>query len=207
MGDAERVASILVVDDDEPFARAMRSTLVRAGYRVPEVVTKATRFARALNTAQPDLVLLDIDLSDANTGFDLAALVPTHIPLLFVSGRTDKETLGLAGSRRPAGFVTKPFEPEQLVAAIEMALAASRRATTDEHRASLSGIPEVALLSIREREVLEQLVGHQRAPTIARSLHISHHTVRNHLKNIFVKFNVRSQQELLDRVSELVARR
>jgi DNA-binding CsgD family transcriptional regulator len=58
--------------------------------------------------------------------------------------------------------------------------------------------PGCANLSAREREIAELLLGHWRVPAIARQLAISPHTVRNHLKNIFAKLGVSSQQEVLD---------
>jgi DNA-binding NarL/FixJ family response regulator len=62
-----------------------------------------------------------------------------------------------------------------------------------------SGIGEaVASLSAREREVLRLFLSNYRVASIARTLFISPHTVRNHLKAIFRKFGVRSQVELLD---------
>jgi len=59
--------------------------------------------------------------------------------------------------------------------------------------------PELKSLSPREREVLIHLVSGDRVATIARELFISENTVRNHLKSIFGKLEVRSQVELLER--------
>ena len=59
---------------------------------------------------------------------------------------------------------------------------------------------DLSNLSPREWDVLRRLIGNQRVATIARSLSISPHTVRNHLKSVFRKFGVRSQTELLERV-------
>jgi DNA-binding NarL/FixJ family response regulator len=55
----------------------------------------------------------------------------------------------------------------------------------------------LSVLSPREREVLNRLCANQRVSMIARALYISPHTVRNHLKSIFRKLDVKSQVELL----------
>ena len=60
--------------------------------------------------------------------------------------------------------------------------------------------PKLQQLSPRETEVLAKLVGGSRVPTIATALHISQHTVRNHLKSIYRKLGVRSQTELLEQL-------
>jgi len=198
--------TILVVDDQETVAQSVRAMLVREGYRVPEIVTHAPEFDQALARVRPDLVVLDIDLADAASGLDLAPRIPAHVPFLFLSAHADDGTLDLARERRPSGFVVKPFEARQLTAAVEMALA-SRREPEGPGGVAVPDLPEIAALSAREREVLAHLVNHKRAPAIAKALFISHHTVRNHLKSIFTKLAVRSQQELLDLLTARAARR
>lgn len=77
-----------------------------------------------------------------------------------------------------------------------------------EERSQIRNVPQLELLSAREREVLEQLAKHRRVGWVASALHISEHTVRNHLKAIFWKLDVHSQDELLALVlDEPVARR
>ena len=63
--------------------------------------------------------------------------------------------------------------------------------------------PELQDLSRREKEVLAELGAGMRVPGIARSLHISPHTVRNHLKSIYRKVGVKTQSELIERVRAL----
>lgn len=64
--------------------------------------------------------------------------------------------------------------------------------------ALLAEHPSLRELSRREREVLLSLADGNRVATIARSLFISPHTVRNHLKSVFAKLGVGSQVELLE---------
>jgi DNA-binding CsgD family transcriptional regulator len=61
-------------------------------------------------------------------------------------------------------------------------------------------LPAMEGLSPRQREILQMLVDGQRAAVIARQLHLSVHTVRNHTKAIFRFFGVHSQSELLVRI-------
>jgi DNA-binding NarL/FixJ family response regulator len=188
------------VDDDPTVAGALRAVLLAAGYAVPPVVHRAQEVPQALVDHAPSLVLMDIDLGEAESGIDVAARMPAEIPVVFVSAHADPATLERARKRRPAGFVVKPFDALQLRAAVEMAL--ERAPESASRPAGLPDFPELATLSARERQVLEQLLGHKRAPAIAKALFISQHTVRNHLKNIFAKLNVGSQQELLDRLTK-----
>lgn len=63
--------------------------------------------------------------------------------------------------------------------------------------------PELRDLSPREAEVLTLLVGGDRVPAIAERLHISQHTVRNHLKSMFRKLDVGNQSELIEKIRKL----
>jgi PAS domain S-box-containing protein len=60
--------------------------------------------------------------------------------------------------------------------------------------------PDLADVSLREREVLALLVGGDRVPAIAKQLHISPHTVRNHLKSLYRKLGVKTQSDLISRI-------
>jgi PAS domain S-box-containing protein len=63
--------------------------------------------------------------------------------------------------------------------------------------------PDLGSLSDREREVLAHLVIGERVPAIAEGLHISPHTVRNHLKSVYRQLGVGSQSELIEFVKSL----
>jgi len=72
--------------------------------------------------------------------------------------------------------------------------------------ALLRNHPELEQLSVREREILVELVSGKRVPAIAKDLFISPHTVRNHLKSMYRKFGLSSQAELIEYVRGLSER-
>jgi DNA-binding CsgD family transcriptional regulator len=61
-------------------------------------------------------------------------------------------------------------------------------------------LPAVEGLSPRQKEIFQRLAAGERPTTIARHLHLSVHTVRNHMRAIFRVFGVHSQSELLVRI-------
>jgi PAS domain S-box-containing protein len=81
----------------------------------------------------------------------------------------------------------------ELQSASLMADSSPRSALPTDH-------PDLAEVSSREREVLALLVGGDRVPSIAKQLHISPHTVRNHLKALYRKLGVNTQTELIERI-------
>lgn len=64
---------------------------------------------------------------------------------------------------------------------------------------------ELGQLSAREWEVFQQILAGRRVPSVAERLHLSQHTVRNHLKAIFRKLDVNSQAALVERYRPFVA--
>lgn len=65
-------------------------------------------------------------------------------------------------------------------------------------RQNAAGADRQRPFSLRQREILELLLAGRRVPTIAKQLGISTSTVRNHLSQVFRRFSVHSQAELLE---------
>ena len=104
----------------------MSATLRTHGFDVIEAIDGIDA-VRALSERQPDLILLDINMPKLD-GFQLCRLVKKHaatrhIPVLMLSGKqdaTDRAKGQLVGC---SAYFTKPFDPDQIVAAITQQLA------------------------------------------------------------------------------------
>jgi DNA-binding NarL/FixJ family response regulator len=112
--------------------------------------------------------------------------------------------LALAPSAGPANdeLAAHVATARRALADLEGALAGAAPAAAAQREVAvrLRADTRLELLSVREHEVLRGLLVHHRVPAIAEQLEISAHTVRNHLKAIFAKLRVSSQQELLDQL-------
>jgi two-component system KDP operon response regulator KdpE len=113
---------ILVVDDEPPIRRLLRTGLGSQGFDVAEAADART--AEAAIARNPDLVLLDLGLPDVS-GHDLlrgwrAAGLET--PVIILSSRTDEAGIVEALELGADDYVTKPFGMKELVARIRTAL-------------------------------------------------------------------------------------
>jgi two-component system KDP operon response regulator KdpE len=112
----------LIVDDELPIRRLLRSTLHVHGYAVAEAATLAEARVELANT-KPDVLLLDLGLPDGE-GFELIAeLRPaSSLPIIVLSARNDDAGKVRALDAGADDYVTKPFSVEELLARIRTAL-------------------------------------------------------------------------------------
>lgn len=101
--------TILIVEDDTDLLENNCEYLTQKGYRTIGVETLALARQTLMQTT-PALVLLDINLPDGS-GFDLAAEIPPHIPILYLTGRTSEEDVirGLSRGKGRVDYLRKPF--------------------------------------------------------------------------------------------------
>src|SRR6266446_3350538 len=115
---------ILVMEDDTKIATALAIRLEAAGY---EVLTAPDGFdgLRLVMDDRPDLILMDIWMP-VGTGFSVAqrlqSLRLTGIPLIFITASKLKGLKETAKKLGAAAFFEKPYDPEQLLAAVAQAL-------------------------------------------------------------------------------------
>lgn len=115
---------ILVVEDELLIADNISNTLTDLGYSVLEPVINYTEAVNAIDLYNPDIAILDINLSGFKSGIDLAHLINEkyNFPFIFLTSNTDKETIDVAKKVSPPAYLVKPFTQEELYSAIEIAL-------------------------------------------------------------------------------------
>ncbi len=117
-------AKILVVEDEIIIARDVQRSLENLGYVVPAIVSSGEEAIRKADETRPDLVLMGIMLKGEMNGVRAAEQIRARfdIPVVYLTAYADEKTLQCAKVTKPFGYVLKPFEERELLAAIEMAL-------------------------------------------------------------------------------------
>lgn len=122
---------VLIIEDEQPIRRFLRTTLESQGYRVREADTASDGVLQA-RTHRPDLVLLDLGLPDAD-GLEVTRLIrsDSSVPIVVVSARGQELDKVAALDAGADDYLTKPFGVGELTARIRVALRhASRPATS-----------------------------------------------------------------------------
>lgn len=114
-----------IVEDEIIIADSIRSVLKSMAYDVPEPCGDYKEAIAMLHTEQPDLVLLDINLAGSEQdGIAVARYIRDNmqLPIIFLTANSDAGTLARAKTVTPNAFLVKPFQREDLYAAIEIAM-------------------------------------------------------------------------------------
>jgi FixJ family two-component response regulator len=124
----EREATVFVVDDDPSVRRGLERLLRAAGYRV-EAYASAEQFLEAGHVDGPGCLVLDIRMPGQG-GLDLQQILADRgslLPIIFITGHGDVPTVVRAMKGGAVDFLLKPFDDEDLLAAVHQALTGKRR--------------------------------------------------------------------------------
>jgi DNA-binding response OmpR family regulator len=110
-------ATILVVEDEPDIVHLVQVIMRRGGYTMIEAGT-VQHASRVITKDRPDLVLLDLGLPDGE-GWEILGDTRAHdIPVVLLSAHSSPATARRAEREGVAGYLTKPFTPEQLLSAV-----------------------------------------------------------------------------------------
>ena len=125
-------AKILVVEDETIVARDIQQSLTRLGYDVPTTATSGEEAIRKTREIDPDLILMDIVLKGPMDGVETVRHINRQfdVPVIYLTAYADDSTLDRAKATSPAGYMLKPFHPNELRPTIELAL---HRAQINRH--------------------------------------------------------------------------
>ena len=115
--------SILIIDDERPILLTLEALLRRRGYQVDTAPT-AAQGLKLLRTKPPALVLLDLQLPDAE-GLEMLDRIKIELPEIQVIILTAHDTLHNAIESIKRGayhFISKPYASEELLSLVEKAL-------------------------------------------------------------------------------------
>ena len=120
---------ILIVEDEGLVADDIKQTLGNLGYAVAGVVTSGEKAVIKATEIKPDLVLMDIGLRGYMDGIDAAQKIHDRlkIPVIYLTSYGDEGTVRRAMRTEPSRILSKPFNADDLSAAIEWALSQAEK--------------------------------------------------------------------------------
>ena len=201
---ASRVASdpiVYVIDDDESARHSLEFLLDVAELRVRSFAS-ADAFLKSAPPLSGACVVTDVRMPGTN-GVELAEKLKERddtVPVIVITGHADVPLAIQAMKAGAADFIEKPFDDEAILAAIRKAL---NESTDDEQKQNerREVLDRLALLSARERQVVDGLVDGKANKVIAFDLDISPRTVEVYRANAMMKMQAKTLSDLVRMVT------
>ncbi|MCW5658645.1 MAG: response regulator transcription factor [Burkholderiaceae bacterium] len=190
-------AAVFVVDDDASMRRALDSLFRSVGLEV-YLYASAQEFMRATRADVPGCLVLDVRLPGMSglTFQQELAKAGIALPVIFITGHGDVPMTVRAMKAGAADFLTKPFEEQALLDAVNAAIERDRTRRRDSTRVAELG-QLYRTLTEREREVMKLVVAGRANKQIAAELGLSLVTVKVHRGQVMRKMLAKSVPELL----------
>lgn len=188
---------VYIVDDDAAVRESL-AVLLEAKGCTARTFALARDFLAAAPTLRPGVLIADIRMPEMD-GLELQQELTARsfqFPLIVITGHGDVPLAVRAMKAGAIDFIEKPFPTEAIIASIDAAMArVSESAQKDPLGATAA--ERIALLSPREREVLQGLLAGLPNKSIAYDLAISPRTVEIHRARVMEKMGARSLSELI----------
>jgi FixJ family two-component response regulator len=194
---------LVFVLDDDPSVREALSSLLRSAELQVSTFESAEEFLKITSHASPDCLVLDLQLPDMS-GLELQQELAkaNGPPIVFISGHGDIPSSVQAMKAGAVEFLPKPFSDQELLEAIQSAIAQGKKARQD--RSEIADLQEsYALLSTREREVLPLVVTGLTNRQSAAKLGIAKITLQVHRAQVMRKMGAQSVPDLVRMAGKL----
>jgi len=186
---------ILVLEDDIVIAKSILIGLKNNGFE-PQISTRFNAAAQLFEQNRFDAAICDINLNQTQDGIDFVKeIIKGKVPVIFLTAYSDINTIKRVEPTFPYAFLTKPFNNNQLILTLKLALKNSTKRGL---------IPQDAIqastdfkMTSRELEIIEHMSLGKTTKEIADNLNISPLTVSTHRKNILGKTNAKNSIELI----------
>lgn len=194
---AEKNTVVFVIDDD-PSVRKSLSRLLRSVGHSVETFSSAEEFLAREHFDGIGCILLDVQMPGLS-GMDLQAELSkaeTSMPIVFITGHGDIPMSVEAMRKGAVHFLIKPFDDNDLLAAVREAIQKDRRAKAEQ--TEVQDIRRrLSLLTPREYEILRYVITGMLNKQIAFTLNIAEKTVKIHRGRVMEKLGVDSVAELV----------
>ena len=212
------VITVCIVDDNKDIRTALEQIILMSDeHKLIGSFASAAEAVEMIPVLRPNVVLMDINLGEGETGIDCVRQMKGDNPdILFMMCTVyeDDEKIFEALSAGANGYILKKTAPQKLLEAIKelhdggspmssqiarKVVAAFQTRAAEAQSSENSIAASLSVLSNREKEILELLAKGMLYKEIAAKLFISQETVRKHVYHIYEKLHVNNRVEAINK--------
>lgn len=194
---------LLLIDDDPNLILLVKDYLEFRGYNV-DTAENGREALEVLDHLIPDMIICDIMMPEMD-GYTLVKhireeAVTNRIPVLFLSAKGQSQDRVKGLNEGADVYMSKPFEPEELVAQVESSLKQIKRWEKGRPK-GLDGPPTIVVphnveLTPTETKVVQLVAKGMANREIANQLNVSQRTIESHVSNMLNKTSLNNRTEL-----------
>ncbi len=152
---------VLIIEDELIIAVDIKDILQSNGYDVIGIAKSYDEALESLEAGLPDIILIDIKIKGSKDGIELANYIQNSysLPFIFITSHSDPTTLKTAKQVRPYGYLLKPFEDNDVLVTIELAISNFEQDHQDEEEITHSSFEGVLddCLFVRQKNLAIKL--------------------------------------------------
>jgi DNA-binding NarL/FixJ family response regulator len=200
---------ILLYDDNEALRVSMQALIQDdPGFELLAAMPNAETVATDINTLQPQVILMDIDMPVVNGVQAVRTIrkLNKELPIIMLTVFDDNENIFNAICAGASGYILKRYATEEIANAIRNVISGGAPMTGSVAKKVLQMVPqakneeqEKSDLSARETSILQLLVNGYSYKMIATELKMTIDGVRFHIKKIYDKLHVHSATEAVSK--------
>jgi len=192
---------VLIIEDEPIIAAKIEAALSNIDFEVAGIAYTREQALRLLSTTYPDAVLVDINIEGNYEGLEIGKLINEkyQMPFVYLTAHADRDTLAKVKLTNPSGYIVKPFEEEDLLVNLELALHKHASLSNNIGQPNYDKINSRINnpLSDREIEVVNLIRAGHTNQQMAEELQLSVNTIKTHILRIYQKLDVHSRSQLL----------
>ncbi len=199
---------ILIVEDEPLVAEDIAGHLESINFTVSGIAHDGASAIEMIDELKPDACLLDITLGGEPDGIGVAHHInkTLKIPFVFLTSHADRGTIERVKETHPAGYLLKPFDENDLLTSLEIAIFNHMSTRVASNQFSMEHINKHIPnpFSEREFELLVLLREGKTNKAISEELFVSINTVKTHLLRIYDKLDVKNRTEVMFKLNKLL---
>lgn len=199
---------VTIIEDNIPLSRAFADIIATADdFFLVGNYTSCEEAIANLTEDRPDIVLMDIDLPGM-TGVEGTRIIKKQLPqinIIMVTVFENSQMVFDALCAGAVGYLTKNLKPNDLLSAMREAILGGAPMSIHIAKMVVNSFQKKnskIQLSQREKEVLTLLAQGNSYDSIGEKLFISRNTIKFHLKNIYIKLQVHSNIEAIQKANK-----